>query len=86
MEFLDDSAWPLLEKLNNHVILTKNLNIRPKIKKLFKQSRKIFKNPGFPRDPCGDPCGDPVNYLDRLINCFPGGNLYATDPLGIMPY
>ena len=58
-KFIDDSASFLPEKLKNHVILTINLNIGQKIQKIPPKSRKIHKNPGFPRDTCGDPCGDP---------------------------
>ena len=35
IKFLDDSVSFLLEKLKNHVILTKNLNIGPKIQKIL---------------------------------------------------
>ena len=61
-KLLDDSAWFLLEKLKKHIILTKNpnmltknLNIGIKIKKILKKHWKIHKHTGFPRDPCGDP-------------------------------
>ena len=36
-KFIDDSASFLLEKLKNHIILTKNLNILPKIQKIPQQ-------------------------------------------------
>ena len=45
----DYSASFLQEKLKNHVILTKNFNISPKIRKIPQKFQKIFKNPGFPR-------------------------------------
>ena len=54
MKFLNDSVSFLLEKLKNHDILTKSLNIWPKIQKIPEQSKKIFQNPRFlsiPRDP-----------------------------------
>ena len=47
MKFLDDSASFLLEKLKNHVILTQNLNIQPKIQKIPEKSRKF---PEIPRN------------------------------------
>ena len=50
MKFLNDSASFLLEKLKNHVILTKNLNICPKIPKITQKSRKIPKNPWISMD------------------------------------
>ena len=54
MKFLNDSVSFLLEKLKNHDILTKSLDIWPKIQKIPEQSKKIFQNPRFlsiPRDP-----------------------------------
>ena len=41
-KFHNDSASFLPEKLKNQVILTKNLNIWPKIPKIPQKSRKIF--------------------------------------------
>ena len=35
---LNDSAWLLLEKLKKHIILTKNLNILPKILNILQKS------------------------------------------------
>ena len=40
MKFINDSASFLLEKLKNHVILTKNRNISQKIQKIPKKSEK----------------------------------------------
>ena len=63
MKFLDDSASFLLEKLKNHVILNKNLNMFTKNARKYKKKTgkylKIQGFLGFPRDPCGlvDPCG-----------------------------
>ena len=54
MKFLNDSVSFLLEKLKNHDILTKSLDIWPKIQKIPEQSKKTFQNPRFlsiPRDP-----------------------------------
>ena len=45
MKFIDDSASFLLEKLKNHVILPKNLNIEPKIPK---ENGKLIKIKVFP--------------------------------------
>jgi len=45
-KFLNDSAWFCLEKLKNMFFSTGNLNILPKIKKWFNNS-KIRKNTGF---------------------------------------
>ena len=41
-KFLNDSAWFLLEKLKKHIILTKNLNILPKILKIPQKSKKLL--------------------------------------------
>ena len=40
---LDDSAWLLPEKLKNHIILTKSLDILPTILKILQKSLKIQK-------------------------------------------
>ena len=47
--YINDSASFLLEKLRNHVILTKNLNICPQIPKILPKSSKMHKDKGFPR-------------------------------------
>ena len=60
MKFLNDSASFLLEKLKNHVILTKNPNIWPKIPKIPQKSRKIPKNPAIPRVPRWRPMWRPM--------------------------
>ena len=72
MKFLNDSASFLPEELKNHVILTKNPNILPKIPKIQKKNLEEYKKKqgflGFPRDPCGGPCGEPkMQNIDLTI-------------------
>ena len=63
MKFLDDSASFLQEKLKNHVILTKNLNILAKIQKIPKKIRKIPKFLGFLGTPVETPVETPVSSI-----------------------
>ena len=62
MKFLNDSASFLLEKLKNHVILTKTLIFDQKFRKYPKNFKKYSKIHGFlgflGGDLCGDLCGD----------------------------
>ena len=68
MKFLDNSAWFLLEKLKNQVILTKNHNIKPKIKKIPHKILKISKNPWIPKVPRWRPRWRPMwrTYVEDL--------------------
>ena len=77
MKFLDDSAWFLLEKRKNHVILTKNLNISQKVKKLEERISNILKILRIPRDPCGDPCG---RIQNNTVFLHPGEYIAAGSP------
>ena len=72
IKFLDDSASFLLEKLKNHVILTKNPNICLKIQKNKKKKYiNILGFLGFPRDPCGpvEPCGALWSPVEQQEQC-----------------
>ena len=68
-KFIDDSAWFLLEKLKNHVILSKNLNIWSKNQKIFEKIRKILKNQWIPRVPRWRPMWSPIGRHQAARCC-----------------